>query len=92
MKDGGFALGNFAATSTGHIEDFYEIEKHKLGEGGSGAVRKGRDKHTGRFYAIKTIRKKGVQEPEKLKEEIDIMRLLERSRGSSQHCALPREL
>lgn len=77
VKDGGFALGNFAATSTGHIEDFYEIEKHKLGEGGFGAVRKGRDKRTGRFYAIKTIRKKGVQEPEKLKEEIDIMRLLD---------------
>lgn len=77
MKDGGFALGNFAATSTGHIEDFYEIEKHKLGEGGFGAVRKGRDKRTGRYYAIKTIRKKGVQEPEKLKDHPNIVRFQE---------------
>ncbi|CAE7567428.1 CPK2 [Symbiodinium pilosum] len=77
VKDGGFALGNFAATNTGRIEDFYELEKHKLGEGGFGSVRRGRDKRTGRVYAIKSIRKKGVEEPQKLKEEIDIMRLLD---------------
>mmetsp|Transcript_132446 Transcript_132446/g.313996 ORF Transcript_132446/g.313996 Transcript_132446/m.313996 type:complete len:577 (-) Transcript_132446:95-1825(-) len=77
VKDGGFALGNFAATNTGRIEDYYDIEKQKLGEGGFGSVRKGRDQRTGRVYAIKTIRKKGVEEPEKLKEEIDIMKLLD---------------
>ncbi|CAJ1417727.1 unnamed protein product [Effrenium voratum] len=89
VKDGGFALGNFAATNTGRIEDYYDIEKQKLGEGGFGSVRKGRDQRTGRVYAIKTIRKKGVEEPEKLKEEIDIMKLLDRRAsevgGESDH-------
>ena len=29
VKDGGFALGNFAATSTGHIEVWLHLASHR---------------------------------------------------------------
>jgi len=78
VKDGGFGLANFASTNKGRIEDFYEIEKRsKLGEGGFGSVKRCKDKRTGRYYAVKIIRKKAVDDVPKLQEEFEIMRLLD---------------
>jgi len=77
VKDGGFALANFAASNNGKVEDFYAVEREKIGEGGFGAVRKARDKRLNRKVAVKSIRKKGVENLEKLLEEMEIMRLLD---------------
>eukprot|EP00930_Biecheleria_cincta_P046613 TRINITY_DN32165_c0_g1_i1.p1 TRINITY_DN32165_c0_g1~~TRINITY_DN32165_c0_g1_i1.p1 ORF type:complete len:587 (+),score=147.27 TRINITY_DN32165_c0_g1_i1:82-1842(+) len=78
VKDGGFGLANFNSTNSGRIEDFYDLEKRsKLGEGGFGSVRRCKDKRTGRYFAVKTIRKKAVEDVRKLQEEFEIMRLLD---------------
>mmetsp|Transcript_5953 Transcript_5953/g.10696 ORF Transcript_5953/g.10696 Transcript_5953/m.10696 type:complete len:620 (+) Transcript_5953:104-1963(+) len=77
VKDGGFALANFAGSNDGKVEDFYSLEKEKLGEGGFGSVRKARDKRLDKKVAVKSIRKKGVENIQKLLEEMEIMRLLD---------------
>lgn len=76
VKDGGFALKNFAATNTGKIEDYFTLDK-QLGEGGFGTVKRGKDQRTGAVSAVKTIKKDAVPEVARLHEEIEIMRLLD---------------
>mmetsp|Transcript_75014 Transcript_75014/g.160675 ORF Transcript_75014/g.160675 Transcript_75014/m.160675 type:complete len:562 (-) Transcript_75014:105-1790(-) len=76
VKDGGFALRNFAATNRGKIEDVYELNT-KIGEGGFGTVRVGKDKSTGSRVAVKSVKKSAVEEAARLHEEIEIMRLLD---------------
>lgn len=77
VKAGGFALKNFMPTNNGTLEDNIEIKKEKLGEGGFGAVRQGKDKRTNTQCAVKSMRKNDKVEISKLKEEIEIMRLLD---------------
>jgi len=77
VKDGGFALGSLAATHDGKVEDKYVVDRKKVGEGGFGCVRKARCKNTGAWRAVKSIARSAVPEPELLREEIDIMRLLD---------------
>lgn len=76
VKNGGFALKNFAATNSGKIDDFFKLDK-QLGEGGFGTVRRGTDVRTGLDCAVKSIKKAAVTEEVRLKEEIEIMRLLD---------------
>jgi len=77
VKDGGFALKNFMASNTGKLEDVIQVAQTKLGEGGFGAVRQGRDTRTDTQVAVKSIRKNEKMELKQLKEEIEIMRLLD---------------
>jgi len=74
VKEGGFALKNFMATNNGKLEEFFEVKTDKLGEGGFGAVRQGKDKRTGAQCAVKSIGKNKGMDLKALKEEIDIMR------------------
>ncbi|CAE8591961.1 unnamed protein product, partial [Polarella glacialis] len=76
VKDGGFAVANFYSTNTGKVEDFYELSKKRIGEGGFGSVQKGH-KRMDRYFAVKSISKKLVDDMQKLHEEIEIMRLLD---------------
>jgi len=77
IKEGGFALKNFFVTNTGKVEDYFNVEKQKIGEGGFGAVRRAQDKRTKVVCALKTIRKSAKDEVTRLKEEIEIMRILD---------------
>jgi len=76
VKDGGFALGTLAATHPGAVEDKYKLEE-KVGEGGFGAVRKAHCRDTGAWFAVKSIARSAVPDLELLREEINIMRLLD---------------
>jgi len=76
VKGGGFTMGNFAI-NPGKIEDFYEIEKKIVGEGGFGAVRRAKDLRSGGFRAVKSIAKSAVKDEGQLREEVEIMRLLD---------------
>lgn len=76
VKAGGFALKNFACSNPGKIEDFYDVDK-RIGEGAFGTVRKAMCKHTKIKRAVKSIQKSATQEMKKLKEEIEIIRLLD---------------
>lgn len=77
VKDGGFAIGSLAATCPGEVEDKYDLDSKKVGEGGFGAVRKARCKDTGKWRAVKSIARSAVPDPDLLREEISIMRLLD---------------
>jgi len=77
VKDGGFALGSLAATHSGKVEDKYGVAKDKVGEGGFGAVRRARCRSTGAWRAVKSIARSAVPDPDLLREEINIMRLLD---------------
>ncbi|CAJ1344016.1 unnamed protein product [Effrenium voratum] len=55
-----------------NIEERYEIDKVKLGEGGFGTVRRARDKETGARRAVKFIVKSGVANVDHLRREIQI--------------------
>lgn len=52
----------------------YHIEQKELGHGHYGVVRKCRDRGTGEWYAIKSIRKSKVAKIEVLKREIEILK------------------
>lgn len=77
IKEGGFGLKNFACSNPGKIDEFYSMEKGRLGEGAFGTVRKATCKTTKIKRAIKSIQKSATQEMKKLKEEIEIVRLLD---------------
>jgi len=70
-------LKNFFVSNAGKVEDFFDVEKQKIGEGGFGAVRRAKDKRTKVICALKTIRKSAKDEVARLKEEIEIMRVLD---------------
>jgi len=75
IKGGGFGLKNFAASNAGKIEEFF-IWMKKIGEGGFGTVKSAKDKRTGALRAVKSV-SKDSSEAEHLREEMDIMRLLD---------------
>lgn len=75
IKGGGFGLKNFAASNAGKIEEFFVWQK-KIGEGGFGTVKSAKDKRTGALRAVKSV-SKDSSEIEHLREEMDIMRLLD---------------
>jgi len=75
IKGGGFGLKNFAASNAGKIEEFFTWQK-KIGEGGFGTVKSAKDKRTGAIRAVKSV-SKDSSEAEHLREEMDIMRLLD---------------
>jgi len=67
---------NFVVDNPGRIEDFYDIDQRKLGEGSFGSVTKAAmkaHKHLG-FRAVKSINKQHVTEPEKFKQEVALMK------------------
>eukprot|EP00434_Breviolum_minutum_P038419 symbB.v1.2.034079.t1/scaffold4334.1/size41036/2 len=60
-----------------NIEERYEIEKTKLGEGGFGTVSRARDKATNVRRAVKLIMKAHVQNVDLLRKEIEITQKLD---------------
>lgn len=77
VKEGGFAVGNFAQSNPGLIEDFYEVNKKAFGEGSFGSVAKATDKRTQKAVAVKSIPKKSSGGKVVIDEEVEIMRLLD---------------
>lgn len=63
----------FTFRNPNQIDDVYDMEEAKLGEGAYGVVRKGQHRSTRTTRAIKLISKKQVTQVEKFRAEIDIM-------------------
>lgn len=60
------------------IKDIYHVEKHSLGKGAFGAVRKATVRATGAVRAVKTISRQQMKEQRKLfKREVEIMKLID---------------
>ncbi|CAK9095625.1 unnamed protein product, partial [Durusdinium trenchii] len=60
--------------------DFYDLDKKKLGEGSYGYVCKGKNKATNAIRAVKTIAKGKMKNIERFKQEIAIMKMMDRLR------------
>lgn len=73
----GFASASLIVDNQGKIQQFYDIDKKKIGEGSYGSVCKARNKATKAMRAVKTINKAALKSPEAFKKEIQIMKILD---------------
>jgi calcium-dependent protein kinase len=69
--------GMFIRSSSGSIQDVYNMDKKKLGEGSYGSVCRGKHLATGDERAIKKISKKRMHNMDRLQQEIAIMKLMD---------------
>jgi len=59
------------------VEDIYELETDKIGQGTFGIVRRAKHRMTGIAKAVKVIEKAKVKDPRQLKREVANMRILD---------------
>jgi calcium-dependent protein kinase len=74
---GGFGLSNFIIDNKGKLQDFYDVDKKKIGEGSYGSVSKAKNKSTGAQRAVKSISKQQMKNLERFKQEIAIMKMMD---------------
>jgi len=77
VKEGCFGKGQFVADNKGRLNDFYDVDKKKLGEGSYGSVFKAAHKSTKNIRAVKSISKAQMKNMDRLKAEIGIMKLMD---------------
>jgi len=61
----------------GKIQDFYNIDKKKIGEGSYGSVSQCKNIQTGVVRAVKSISKQQMKNLERFKQEIAIMKIMD---------------
>jgi len=76
QKDG-FSQSAFIVDNLGKIDECYQIEPKKLGQGSYGSVFKATQKATGTIRAIKSISKSQVKNLDRFKQEIAIMKMMD---------------
>eukprot|EP00931_Biecheleriopsis_adriatica_P075925 TRINITY_DN49697_c0_g1_i1.p1 TRINITY_DN49697_c0_g1~~TRINITY_DN49697_c0_g1_i1.p1 ORF type:complete len:668 (+),score=135.07 TRINITY_DN49697_c0_g1_i1:92-2005(+) len=72
----GFDRSTFAQVKRGKLSDNYEV-LDELGTGSFGTVNRGRDIFNDSLVAIKSIPKKKIKDPQKVKEEFNVIRQLD---------------
>jgi len=78
IKAGGIGHAQFIMDNPGKkIQDCYDMDKKKLGEGSYGSVCKAKNKNTGLRRAVKTISKAQMKNVERFKQEIAIMKMMD---------------
>mmetsp|Transcript_62086 Transcript_62086/g.114378 ORF Transcript_62086/g.114378 Transcript_62086/m.114378 type:complete len:501 (-) Transcript_62086:57-1559(-) len=77
VKAGGLSHAGFIIDNPGKIQDFYDIDKKKLGEGSYGSVSKCTNKSTGVTRAVKSISKAQMKNLDRFKQEIAIMKIMD---------------
>jgi len=77
VAEGGFCNQNFIIENTGKLQDFYELDRKKIGEGSYGSVVKAKNKSTGASRAVKSIPKDHMKNIERFKQEIAIMKMMD---------------
>lgn len=71
-----FDRSTFAQVKRGKLTDSYEV-LDELGTGSFGVVNKGMDMRSQSSCAIKTIPKKNIKDPQKIKDEFNVIRKLD---------------
>lgn len=71
-----FQRKTFAQMKRGSIDDNYQLLE-ELGAGSFGSVSRAKDNRNDLFFAIKTIPKRKVKDPQKIKEEFNVIRQLD---------------
>jgi calcium-dependent protein kinase len=77
VKEGGMAKAQFIMDNTGKINEFYQIEKKKLGEGSYGSVSRAKNLSTGQVRACKSISKSHMKNADRFKAEIALMKIMD---------------
>jgi calcium-dependent protein kinase len=79
VKAGGFGNAQLIADNPGKIQEFYDLEKKKIGEGSYGAVCRATKKGqpNSRKFAVKSIAKAQMKNMERFKQEIAIMKIMD---------------
>merc|ERR1719356_1866693 len=77
VKEGGYSRAQFIMDNAGKIQDFYQIEKKKLGEGSYGSVSKAKNLSTGAIRACKSINKSQMKNIDRFKQEIALMKIMD---------------
>jgi calcium-dependent protein kinase len=77
IKEGGIGHAQFIMDNGGKIQEFYNMEKKKLGEGSYGSVCRAKNLSTGAIRAVKTIPKSQMKNIERFKQEIAIMKMMD---------------
>lgn len=77
VKAGGFSVGAFATSNRGKLEELYDVEEKVLGEGSYGSVQRCHPKEMQQARALKTIKKSLLKTEEQVREEMEIMKLLD---------------
>lgn len=67
----------FSQTHPGHIQDYYDIEKARLGEGAHGAVYRAVDRETKVAKAIKSINVPAIEDLNRFYEEIAMHQVMD---------------
>jgi calcium-dependent protein kinase len=75
-KDGAIARSQFIIENKGKLNEHYDMNTEKIGEGSYGYVCKAVDKNTKHVRAIKSISKAQMKNPERFKQEIEIMKTM----------------
>jgi calcium-dependent protein kinase len=77
IAEGGISAAMFILDNAGKIQEFYDMDKKKLGEGSYGSVSKGKNKATGAVRAVKSISKSQMKNLDRFKQEIAIMKMMD---------------
>jgi len=77
IAEGGIGKSQFIIDNPGKINEFYDIDKKKLGEGSYGTVSKATNKSTNAVRAVKSISKAQMKNLERFKQEIAIMKMMD---------------
>jgi len=77
VKKDGFSFSAFIVDNPGKIDEYYELETKKLGQGSYGSVFRGKSKDTDAIRAVKSISKTQVKNIERFKQEIAIMKIMD---------------
>eukprot|EP01066_Platyproteum_vivax_P002571 Platyproteum_vivax@DN1314_c0_g1_i1.p1 len=77
VKPDGFSRANFILQNTGILQNCFDIEVKKLGQGTYGSVCKAVDRQTRAVRAVKTISKQQVKNVERFRQEIAIMKIMD---------------
>mmetsp|Transcript_104625 Transcript_104625/g.272323 ORF Transcript_104625/g.272323 Transcript_104625/m.272323 type:complete len:495 (+) Transcript_104625:75-1559(+) len=73
----GVDRARFIIDNPGKVQDFYDLDKKKLGEGSYGSVSKAKNKASGAIRACKSISKAQMKNVDRFKQEIAIMKMMD---------------
>mmetsp|Transcript_113932 Transcript_113932/g.368644 ORF Transcript_113932/g.368644 Transcript_113932/m.368644 type:complete len:493 (-) Transcript_113932:66-1544(-) len=73
----GVDRARFIIDNPGKVQDFYDLDKKKLGEGSYGSVSKAKNKASGAVRACKSISKAQMKNIDRFKQEIAIMKMMD---------------
>eukprot|EP00450_Noctiluca_scintillans_P000703 CAMPEP_0194482798 /NCGR_PEP_ID=MMETSP0253-20130528/4573_1 /TAXON_ID=2966 /ORGANISM="Noctiluca scintillans" /LENGTH=499 /DNA_ID=CAMNT_0039322359 /DNA_START=67 /DNA_END=1566 /DNA_ORIENTATION=- len=77
VKSGGIRHSMFIIDNKTRIQDSYDIDRKKIGQGSYGSVSKAKHKATNQIRAVKTMSKSRLKDIERFRLEIAVMKMMD---------------